>query len=310
MYAHQVIEDLKLHKSNPAFNPMMVEKVISKIKSAKHFHFNTAEEVISTLNIKKGCSLFLDKQGEYINPPYSTCWFDFDVKTNERMSKIGYLFYELHPKWVISLYFERNNKLGKWVPFPFSYFIGLGSTTWDFDFASLEKIIEIKELKARISDNMIASNHLRVYSKEMSEEDTYQMAKEGAPLNAYLNFGLMLINCRNVAVMKNSPSENLNKKRRKMAKQELFTFRTLQLTLPDEKRSNSTDINNDDSDKSDRRLHFCRGHFKTYSKSNPLFGKHIGRYWWPSQIKGNKEIGFVLKDYSIKTELEQKIKNV
>jgi hypothetical protein len=301
MYAHQVIEDLKLSKSNPAFNSIMVEKVIAKIKSAKHFHFTSDEEVISTLNIKKGCALFLEEQGEYINPPYSTCWFDFDVKTNKRMSKMGYVFYQLHPKWIVSLYFEHNNQFGRWVPFPYSYFIGLGSTTADFDIEDLKKTTELKELKARISDNMIASNHLRVYSKEISKDDTYQMAKDGAHLNAFLNFGLMLINCCNVKISKNPPSENLNKKRRKAAKQELFTFHTLQLILPDKKHSNSSEANTDNLDKSDKRLHFCRGHFKTYTKSNPLFGKYIGRYWWPSQIKGNKEKGFVLKDYSIES---------
>ena len=97
--------------------------------------------------------------------------------------------------------------------------------------------------------------------------------------------------------VENTPPENLNKKRRKKSKQELFKYHTLQLQLPS-KSKEALHIE-DDSIKTDRRLHFCRGHFKTYTNENPLFGKHVGRYWWHPQIKGNKSEGFVMKDYSI-----------
>jgi len=302
MYAHQVIEDLISLKTNSAANPAVIDKVISKICNAKHFHFSTAEKVISVLNIEKGYTLFLDKQGEFITPPYSTCWFDFDVKTNQRMSKIGYIFYQVHPKWIVSLYFERNNRVGKWVPFPYSFFIGLGCTTNECEFEEIKKITELRELKSRISGNLIASNHLRVYSKEVSDKETYAISKEGASMNGPLNFGLMLINCRNVETALNNPSKNLNKKRQKSGRPELFQYHTLQLTLPGKRNEYYTETDLKELSKIEKRLHFCRGHFKSYTDENPLFGKYTGRFWWHPQIKGNKAKGFVLKDYSIKSK--------
>ena len=161
----------------------------------------------------------------------------------------------------------------------------------------LEKITEIKDLKHKISDNIIASNHYRLYSKVIADQKAYELAKEGAHLNGYLNFALMLINCKNVSTLENKPSDKVNKKRTKNSKQKLFTYNTLQLQLPSNHKSNPQ--TNDSASEQDKRLHFCRGHFKTYTENNPLFGKHTGRYWWTPQIKGNKSKGFVMKDYSI-----------
>ena len=48
------------------------------------------------------------------------------------------------------------------------------------------------------------------------------------------------------------------------------------------------------------RLHLCRGHFKTYTEENPLFGRIVGRIWWQPHIRGNKDQGLILKDYHVK----------
>jgi len=46
-------------------------------------------------------------------------------------------------------------------------------------------------------------------------------------------------------------------------------------------------------------LHICRGHFKTYTEDAPLFGKHVGTYWWDNRVRGTSERGISIKDYSI-----------
>lgn len=47
-------------------------------------------------------------------------------------------------------------------------------------------------------------------------------------------------------------------------------------------------------------FHICRGHFKTYDKNNPLFGKLTGTYWWESYSRGDIKKGKISKDYKIK----------
>jgi hypothetical protein len=46
-------------------------------------------------------------------------------------------------------------------------------------------------------------------------------------------------------------------------------------------------------------LHICRGHFKTYTEDAPLFGQHIGTWWWEGSIRGSLSRGNVDKDYSV-----------
>lgn len=105
MYGHQVIESLKKEKANPNHLINRINKVIADIRNAQHFHFNTIENIIEILNIKPGCSLFTGDQGEYITPPYELCWFDFDFEDNERATKCGFLLKQVHPQWIITLYF-------------------------------------------------------------------------------------------------------------------------------------------------------------------------------------------------------------
>jgi hypothetical protein len=49
-----------------------------------------------------------------------------------------------------------------------------------------------------------------------------------------------------------------------------------------------------------RALHICRGHFKSYTDTAPLFGKLTGTYWWESFARGSPEAGHVEKDYRIR----------
>ena len=45
------------------------------------------------------------------------------------------------------------------------------------------------------------------------------------------------------------------------------------------------------------RSHIVRGHFKTYTKDSPLFGKYTGKFWHHAHVRGNPDLGCVVKDY-------------
>lgn len=48
-------------------------------------------------------------------------------------------------------------------------------------------------------------------------------------------------------------------------------------------------------------LHECRGHFKEYSSSRPLFGKVSGKFFWHPHVRGRVTNGVVLHDkYEVK----------
>jgi len=45
--------------------------------------------------------------------------------------------------------------------------------------------------------------------------------------------------------------------------------------------------------------HVVRGHFRTYTAEAPLFGKHVGRWWWAAHARGDATNGEVVKDYEV-----------
>jgi len=45
--------------------------------------------------------------------------------------------------------------------------------------------------------------------------------------------------------------------------------------------------------------HIVRGHFRTYTEDAPLLGKHVGTFWVPSFVRGNKEHGDSAHDYRV-----------
>jgi len=47
------------------------------------------------------------------------------------------------------------------------------------------------------------------------------------------------------------------------------------------------------------RGHTCRGHNQTYTEDGPLFGKHVGTWYWNPCFKGSIENGLILKDYKL-----------
>lgn len=46
-------------------------------------------------------------------------------------------------------------------------------------------------------------------------------------------------------------------------------------------------------------FHLCRGHFATYTKEKPLFGKYAGKFWIAAHTRGQKERGEIIKDYEV-----------
>ena len=46
-------------------------------------------------------------------------------------------------------------------------------------------------------------------------------------------------------------------------------------------------------------LKICRGHFKTYTADAPLFGQHVGTWWWEGQLRTSLRTGLGKEDYRV-----------
>ena len=102
-----------------------------------------------------------------------------------------------------------------------------------------------------------------------------------------------LISCLNIKAEKQTPSNRIQQSRLRKKKKPLISYFTLKIHAKEKREP---------GDKStpkwkDARFHLCRGHFKRYTKENPLFGKYTGLYWWAPAARGNKSKGSIVKDY-------------
>lgn len=108
---------------------------------------------------------------------------------------------------------------------------------------------------------------------------------------------IALMHCKNVKRTAHEIPEPVQKKRKRKDKLPLTRYYTLEIDALKE------DVRAQGGAKSggfNRAIHMRRGHFKHYTPDRPLFGKHVGRWFWADQLVGTPEIGRINKDYSPK----------
>jgi len=111
-----------------------------------------------------------------------------------------------------------------------------------------------------------------------------------------IEFSLSLAHCNNVELHEDTVPDPVQKKRRKSGKNPGKTFKCLDI---DPMKKQSRRESEEGESDVERALHICRGHFKTYTEENPLFGQHTGTYWWPMHVRGNEDVGEVEKSYRV-----------
>ena len=106
-------------------------------------------------------------------------------------------------------------------------------------------------------------------------------------------------NCRNVEMIEVLP----NRQQRRYAERHGdATIRHSVLTVSDKLTQRRVGQRMEHGAELQRRMHICRGHYSTYTDAAPLFGKHVGRFWIPAHVRGNRGVGEVHKDYQFIAE--------
>ena len=108
-------------------------------------------------------------------------------------------------------------------------------------------------------------------------------------------FGIMFFNCKNVLVEENYVSKALRKSRNKKNKFPVVKYYTLNISQQKKIYKNLTES----GETFKKALHICRGHFRTYEESAPLFGRLTGTFFVPMHTRGDAKYGEVVKDYKV-----------
>ena len=142
--------------------------------------------------------------------------------------------------------------------------------------------------KKSINSNVIfEDDHVRKLIDTIMYEDSKELV--------HLVNILTLLHCKNVTTKTIPAPEKLNKKRRKFNKQPIFSYKIL-IIKPGENKKIEYPEN---PTQNHQRIHLARGHFKSYTEKNPLFGQHTGMWWWQPHVRGQNREGKIVKDYKI-----------
>ncbi len=110
-----------------------------------------------------------------------------------------------------------------------------------------------------------------------------------------LLLAISFMHCKNVELRNEAPPRKLMKRAAErghpLCSYKVLDIIPLKQTLHREGISEAPGIK--------KALHLCRGHFKTYTEEKPLLGRAVGTFFWPQHLRGGKEHGVIVKDYSI-----------
>jgi hypothetical protein len=135
--------------------------------------------------------------------------------------------------------------------------------------------------------------------EEPPEGEEEFMLNRLAPYLAPLLLTISFMHCRNVSLRPVDPPERLSRNHARKHGKPLTRYHVLEI----EPMRRILDSEGEAQTKGLRHaLHICRGHFKTFGEQSPLFGRHVGTYWWPAHVRGNVEHGAVEKDYRVRVD--------
>lgn len=296
MFAHQVIESLNKQIEDMKNTPTpdsnyiyteMLTRVPSVIKSAFKFHIESYKKTSKTFEHLENSRIFLD-HAEFLKMPYKNIWLDYIMDEESplyegdiRVPKRGILVNELEKTRLIINIFNYHIEKHCWTMSPVGYLVGVGEYLKEFTGGGNIKPVPLVEITGDDINKFIYDDH--------------------ADMQTLRNF-LLLINCKNIKGVAVKAPQRLNKSRIRKGKVPIFTYKVLNVIIPKRaSTSTSTSTSGGESTGGTVRLHFCRGHFKMFTKEKPLFGRHHGLYWWQPHVRGDRKSGVVMKDYNLKT---------
>lgn len=278
MFAHKVLEDVQRElesKSEIKKLPAGVQGFYTKIlmgyckyiPSSHTFYFNELNDILQTDSALNKPIDFLDyfrSNIDWIRLPYPIMSFAWDSHL---------------PPFGRKRFFALLITTGCQIV---AHFAGFDFELNSFYFSFVNTRFDLKEEI--------------VWTETCCNRDiTEQIAADLLQSNAIMITTLKLLNCKNVVSETIKPDKALNKKRHKKGKLPVYEYKILKVEVPGTKKNG---VANGSGDRMSR-VHLCRGHFKEYTKEKPLFGRHVGLYWWQPYARGNKDMGIIDKDYAV-----------
>jgi hypothetical protein len=118
---------------------------------------------------------------------------------------------------------------------------------------------------------------------------------EAGPYVVFLLFAMGFLNCRNIVQREWAPPRQMVRQAQRSNDPPPVTYRTIDVTPVGTSVVGRPPTDNHPG----VAKHIQRGHFKRFSEDRPLFGRHVGQYWWEQHARGTPARGVVFKDYNV-----------
>lgn len=274
MWKHEII----MHAQKNAVE-MTKNIIIKDVREAIVFHIGDIENLSSLQN-----NIGLENRCHRL--PYKKCLFEFKVDKNIRVVVLAYDKPELNQAWFRTYICFEDSKIG-WINDDL-YLIG-------YDYTAEEiQIMEMTGQKYKFSS-------VKDVFPEIKNISLGQY--EGFSFEAYaiivLDCFFRLLECKNTIIKKVVPPAKLNKSRLKHKKEPLYEYNIVEISATTTKIRYAGEVDWDYRSPENVAFHMCRGHFKTYTKDAPLFGKYVGTFWWQPQARGTIDEGIIEKEYFV-----------
>lgn len=146
------------------------------------------------------------------------------------------------------------------------------------------------------ADSHLTSLAARRYHEALSEDDRIYMKAAGLANIGIAMKTCSLMNCSNVHMIhKGELGEHMTRKQRKATHIPSIRYHVLRVKVGTELRDVYSGCGTGLTP-----LHEVRGHFRDYSRGPGLFGRYqLPAVWVPQHMRGNPEMGAVVKDYEM-----------
>jgi len=319
MYAHKVTKQLDKYLQRNRIDDDIYRSALEilspAIKRAQKFHLGELSTYKNILNNMKG-ELFMGENGINVKCPYPEMWIDYNIKEGnppvgdqEPSSKRGIYICEIFKDTLLCHIVSYADQDKIWLP-AFAQHLYLINNKFE-NRPDVMAFLDNKwsgDAKKEMLETIKTNNYTFISISHLMN----QMANEGdkgrdsvfAHLDqdrnelAIINMTLKLLCCKNIISEDIQPIKLVKKKKRivSMPDKRKATFKVLKLLLPKTRKKRKVNKSTNEH----VRVHFCRGHFKTYTKDAPLFGKIIGTFWWQPNVRGTTSEGISLKTYELK----------
>ena len=280
MFGHKVVEDLR--GLNPPHGSETYDKIqnelISSIPMTNQFYLGDAYGLAKTLSIHKrdiNIQEYFSENILFFKLPYSPLYLEHETSNRPNMEKGG-VVEDLRWATLLKEYTDRPNEI-------FCFLAAYMKSAKQFIHYPVVTVFNTKTTDVKLLKcNFVSENDITT----------------AAGMTILVIASVIILNCKNIIYKKVHPDKALNTKRIKNKKLPLFEYHSLKFQ-PLEEIIYGQNRQYGKKKLASKRVHLCRGHFKTYTEEKPLMGKHTGLYWWEPHVRGDKKAGLVLKDYEI-----------